>query len=253
MNLKEMIIKRNSIRKYDMSPLESEILAEVNEIISQTKPLFLCSGSYGFRIVGFDEFYAKTNGMFRINAPHYLLLFGDGSDDAYKNIGYVGELVALKLAEMNIGTCWLGGAKSTEVKEHNEYTISIAFGKPLADFRKSADDAKRKALDSIAEGYNEEIRDILEYVRLAPSAINLQPWHFKCETPTSPEVFHIHIFRNKPRHLFNLIMRKHLEMMQKIDIGIAISHFGVATFEFKKLDIEDEGLIYEGSVCLKMP
>jgi len=250
MNIKEMIIKRNSIRKYDMTPLKREVLKEVGCIFNQINPLLIDSGSYGFRIVGHDEFYTKTDGMFRIKAPHYLLLFGDGSDDAHKNIGYVGELVALKLADMGIGTCWLGGAKSTESLDLNEYTISIAFGKPQADFRKSADEAKRKDLANIAEGYNEKQREILEYVRLAPSAINLQPWYFKCETTTSLEANHIHIFRTKPRHLFNLVMRKHLEMMQKIDIGIAISHFGVVDFEFKKLDVEDDGRIYEGSICL---
>jgi len=248
MNIKQTIIKRNSIRKYNMTPLESELLTKVENTINQIKPLLTDSGSFSFRIVSHDEFYAKTDGMFRIKAPHYLLLFGDGSDDAHKNIGYVGELVALKLTEMGIGTCWLGGAKSAEAQDLNEYTISIAFGKPLADFRKNADEAKRKDLAKIAEGYNEKQREILEYVRLAPSAINLQPWYFKCETTTSPNANHIHIFRTKPRNLYNLVMRKHLEMMQKIDIGIAISHFSVVDFEFKKLDIEDDGMIYEGSV-----
>ena len=245
MNKKEMIVKRNSIRKYDMSPLDSTTLNSIDELVSQTKPLFNDSGSFGFRIVSHDEFYANTEGMFRIKAPHYLLLFGDGSDDAYKNIGYVGELVALELADMGIGTCWLGGAKSAMVKDLNEYTISIAFGKPLENFRKSADEAKRKPLEDIADGYDEKQKEVLEYVRLAPSAINLQPWYFNC-VPGQ-----IHILRTKPRHLLNIVMRKHLEMMQKIDIGIAISHFKVGDYEYKWVDIkEDDGMIYEGCIYL---
>lgn len=41
-------------------------------------------------------------------------------------------------------------------------------------------------------------------------------------------------------------------MMQKIDIGIAISHFRMQEFEFKKLDIDaTENKIYEGTLCFK--
>ncbi|MDR2865844.1 MAG: hypothetical protein LBV13_00335 [Methanomassiliicoccaceae archaeon] len=241
MDLKELIVKRRSIRKYDMTPLEKRTLDDVADIIEQTAPLIPGSGRFGFRVIGHDEFFENTKGMFRIAAPHYIVFFGDGTDDAYRNIGFVGELVVLKLTDLGLGTCWLGGATSKEMIDDNSYAISIAFGKPLEEFRRNRDEAKRRALNEIAEGFDDEQRSILEYVRLAPSAVNYQPWYFRCEKGS------IHVFRTKTGGIMSALA-KSIRTMQKMDIGIALAHFTVSRFMYTRMDIDSGKMTYEGTL-----
>lgn len=245
MELNDLIVKRKSIRKYDMAALNISELDDIQKIIEKIKLLIPDKGKIDFRIIGYDEFFKKTQGIFRIKAPHYIILFSDGSEEAYKNIGYAGELIALELTRMDIGTCWLGGAKSGEAVDCGEYAISIAFGKPLEEFRKNEAEAKRKPLNEIAEGFNNEQQELLKYVRLAPSAVNIQPWYFKCEQDK------IHVFRTQARDFKNILMKTLLRRMQKIDIGIAISHFSLKEFEYKVFEINEKNMIYEGTLCFK--
>ena len=239
-DIKALIIKRRSIRKYEAAPPEGSVLTEIAEFIKATEPLIPDSGKYSFKIIGSDEFFASTGGAFRIRAPYYIVFFGDGTDEAYRNIGYAGELAVLKLTAMNIGTCWLGGANSKETTDGNAYAISIAFGKPSEEFRKSMGEADRNPLDKIAQGYDDEQREMLEYVRIAPSAVNYQPWSFRCEKGE------IHVFRRKTGGMMTMI--KSIRTLQKIDIGIAVAHFTIKKFRYERKDIADEKMTYEGTL-----
>lgn len=243
MELKEAIIKRKSIRKYDMAEFSKDSISAVEQMIRKIKPL-TSGGKFDFKIVGYDEFYKRTEGMFRTKAPHYIVMFGDGSDDAYKNIGYVGELAVLELTKKGLGTCWLGGAKSNEKFNESEYAISIAFGKPFENFREGIEEAKRKNVTEIATGYNKEQREILELARLAPSAMNFQPWYFRCEENK------IHVFRKEQNGLLGAMI-KQIKKIQKIDIGIVLAHFTIKPFKFEKIkpDIEGVSMNYEGTLC----
>jgi len=236
MDLKQLIVKRKSIRKYDMNPLAEETLNAVEGFVNGIGTPF--GGKFGVKIFDKSEYDAKTGGRYKIPAPHYLMFYGDKKDDTVlRSIGFAGELAALKLAEMNLGTCWLGGATSKE----KDYVISVAFGVPNEEFRKSAAEAKRKPLTEIAEGYAEEQRDVLESVRLAPSAMNLQPWYFKCGGSK------VRVFRKKSL-ISNIAL---LKTMQKIDIGIAISHFKTP-FTVENEVQKRKGCSYECTLVLQM-
>ncbi|MCL2771542.1 MAG: hypothetical protein FWD89_04495 [Firmicutes bacterium] len=225
MKLKESIIKRRSIRKYEMEELTEEQLTEIKVAIKNIKPLFSDVGKFSYKIISHKEFRKTTGGLFRIDAPHYIVFASDKTDEAKLNIGYVGELAVLKLAEMNIGTVWLGGASSKE----EGYEISIAFGKPKEVWRFDQTEAKRKTMTEIATDFSPEQRAVLEYVRLAPSAMNFQPWLFSCEEGN------IHIYQVKAGGL--IAGMKSIKEMQKIDIGIAIAHFNVVDFTFKNKEL----------------
>ena len=234
---KESVIKRRSIRKYEMKRLSDDVLQELRDFIGNIELPF--AGKFGFSILGKTEYDKNSGGMFGISAPHYLMFFGDKNDDnVLRNVGYAGELAALKLADMGLGTCWLGGPKSKETLDGSEYIICICFGGPLDALRGSEEEAERKSFKEIAEGYNEEQKEILRWVRLAPSARNLQPWFFRCEADK------IHIFKVKTGGLMSKLAV--FTILQKIDIGIAISHFSLAgPFTVENSPQDGKGMRYE--------
>ena len=79
--------------------------------------------------------------------------------------------------------------------------------------------------------------------RLAPSAINSQPWYFK----------HVDDGFDVYQKKQNIVKRQVLKKWNPIDVGIALAHMYVAnenTFEFyKKTDFENvKGYTYTGSI-----
>ena len=233
---KESAVKRRSIRKYEMAPLSDDVLQELNDFVGSIESPF--SGKFGFRILDKEEYDKRSGGMFGISAPHYLMFFGDREDDAVlRSVGFAGELAALKLADMGIGTCWLGGPKSKETLGDMEYIICICFGRPLEAFRNSESEAERKSLEEIAEGYTEEQEELLLCARISPSARNLQPWFFVCKENK------IHVFRVKTGGLMSKLAV--FKMLQKIDIGIVISHFSIVKRFTVECDPQDGKGSYE--------
>jgi nitroreductase len=68
----------------------------------------------------------------------------------------------------------------------------------------------------------------LEMVRLAPSASNKQPWRMVREKNT--DVFHLFLQRTKGYHENNSKWFGLMDM-QRVDMGIAMSHFELACRE----------------------
>jgi len=201
-----------------MRPLPNDVLQGLKDFLGTIEPPF--EGNFWSSILNKEEYDKRSGGMFGVSAPHYLMFFGDKEDDnVLRNVGFAGELAALWLAEAGIGTCWLGGPKSKETLDGSGYIICICFGAPAEALRSSESEFDRKSLGDIASNYDTEQEEILKYVRLAPSARNLQPWFFICETNA------IHVFRIKTGGLMSKLAL--FKMLQKIDIGIAISHFSL--------------------------
>lgn len=225
MNIKELAIKRTSIRSYVMEDLPSFVLEEIKNTIVDFTPLN--NEKIAVRIVNKETFDKETKGFFKIKAPHYVMLYGSECDDSLFNVGYVGELIVLKLTEMNLGSCWLGGATSMQEEKGLKFIIAIAFGKTNTPFRQLIAEAKRKTMDQIAEGTLEPYLDLLNTAKLAPSAMNGQPWYFKCHNQK------IEIYKKK-----RLLEINQIERLQKIDIGIVTAHFSSIEFMLKKESIE---------------
>jgi len=234
---KDSVIERRSIRKYEMAPLSDDALQEIKDFVGSIELPF--AGKFGYTILNKSEYDKRSGGMFGISAPHYLMFFGNKEDDdILRNVGFAGELASLKLAEMGIGTCWLGGPKSKETLGDLQYIICICFGRPLEPLRKNENEAERKSLKEIAEGYTEEQEELLRYVRLAPSARNLQPWFFRCEADR------IHVFKVKTGGVMSKLAV--FKILQKIDIGIAISHFSIVKgFAVEYVPQDGKGMNYE--------
>lgn len=177
-------------------------------------------------------------------------------------LGYDFERLVLYLTDMGLGTCWLGGtfnkgafAEAMDVQDDEIFTIvspigytadkmSLVevmmrrgsggdkrlpweelfydgdFGKPIA----AGDaDAAFKA-GSVIGGY----ADVLEMVRLAPSAVNRQPWRIVVERGD------VDVEGVKAFHFYQSGIKAddgESVQMHRIDMGIAICHFHLAALE----------------------
>ena len=183
-----------------------------------------------------------------------------GEEYAPEALGYDFEQLVLYLTDMGLGTCWLGGtfnkgafAEAMDVQDDEIFTIvspigytadkmslvevmmrrgsggdkrmpweelfyDSDFGKPIA----AGDaDAASKA-ESVIGGY----ADVLEMVRLAPSAVNRQPWRIVVERGDAEGIKAFHFYQSGIKADDGESVQMH-----RIDMGIAICHFHLAALE----------------------
>lgn len=174
--------QRFSVRKYQNAPSEEDFqsLQEAAALLSVR----------GVRIVLMknDKFFAPTFfGGARISGTDCLAaIVSDAAEP--ETAGYLGEAFALECAAMGIGSCWLGMAqfkraamKELMLNEGEKLVIVMAFGVSAEKYS----GRPRKNLDKLTGLTQEELialpewqQRALECARLAPSAINAQPWEF---------------------------------------------------------------------------
>ncbi|MCL2637912.1 MAG: nitroreductase [Oscillospiraceae bacterium] len=216
--MNEIIRKRKSVRKYDMTPLDSAALEKVQKQIEELKPLY-SNIKYSVQIAN------KTKGVFNVKAPHYLIFCSEEREGHLENIGFFGQQMDLFFSASGLGSCWLGASKP-EQKEDTAlpHIICMAFGKAAEPLHRELSEFKRKPLSDISEGDDERI----EAARLAPSAVNTQNWHFIAENNK------IHCYQKKPNPLLVFMFNK----LNCIDMGIALCHIAEESesFSFKKIE-----------------
>lgn len=157
----------------------------------------------------------------------------------FEDFGYCMEKLVLYCAQLNIGTCWMGGtykrtAFSAAVNlQEDEFIPAVTpigyFGKKKRTidklFRRVAGSDNRKPFDelffsetftqSLTQKEKEKYGFILEMVRLAPSASNKQPWRvLVCDN-----MLHFYLQRT-PNYNKTIV---HADL-QRVDMGIALSH-----------------------------
>jgi nitroreductase len=176
--------------------------------------------------------YGKVKG-----APAFIAFIGN-MDDPYCNekVGYVGEGIILEATALNLSTCWVGALFRPEIAcslagiRENEKVLAVTpIGYAVEDwsFEERIMTAfgrrhRRKPLSEMVTGLEATkwtlwIRDSLEAARLAPSAVNRQPWRFYVE-PDS-----ITISVDNLKDTFNIPKR--------LDCGIAMLHIEVAALQ----------------------
>ncbi|MCX7614487.1 MAG: nitroreductase [Clostridiales bacterium] len=208
--LYEEIFRRKSVRKYNLRPLSNDVLAEIREFSESAKPLDN-SIRYEFSFLH----TADVSKLLSVKAPHYICFYSEKKGNYLMNAGFILQQVNLYLSARGLGSCWLGMAKplkqKTVMKNDMEFVIMLAFGnanEPL--HRTNPLEFRRKSLAAISSSSF----DFLEPVRLAPSAVNSQPWFF------SENKDEIVVSREK----LNALKAPLYGRVNQIDIGIAVCH-----------------------------
>lgn len=183
-------------------------------------------------------------GLFK-NARNFIVGIIDRSNLVHVSFGHAMEHVVLKATELGLGTCWLGYfnphlVRDVVITENQIIPAICAVGYPaerstfkekVARFAIRA--TKRKNWEKLffdgdltsplTKETAGKYAGPLEYLRLAPSSRNTQPW--RVVKQKSHNVFHFfkHIVSGRYE-------KKHLH---DIDLGIAMCHFELGCAEQK--------------------
>lgn len=229
MTLNEMIYHRKSCRSFTGKPVDAEMIERI--LSFEPKPLYP-QIKVRMDIVGKD----KVKCLCPWTTPQLIAIYSEETGGYLENIGFVFQQMDLYLQTLGLGVCWLGmgrmNPKTTTQVEGMKFVIMLAFGYPKGDqLRQTTKEFKRKSMEKVTDKADAR----LEPARLAPSAVNSQPWYFSHEDDT------IHVYCSKKGSL--------------LDVGIALAHLYVAnegSFRFFQTEKATEllGYGYVGSVTL---
>ena len=229
MTLNEMIYHRKSCRSFAGKPVDAEMIEKI--LSFELKPLYP-EIKVRMDTVSRD----KVKCICPWTTPQLITIYSEETEGYLENIGFLFQQMDLYLQTLGLGICWLGmgklNPKTTTAVEGMKFVIMLAFGQPKGhQLRQELKGFKRKAIEQITDKPDPR----LEPARLAPSAVNSQPWYFTHEGDA------IHVWCSKKG--------------SPLDAGIALAHLYVSstdTFRFFKADhIADlPGYTYIGSVTL---
>lgn len=212
MNLFNSINRRKSCRNYTGQPFGKEQLEEIREAINGFEPLYP-DVPLEYR------FITQAKGMFKVQAPHYLIVSGQGKEKESENAGFLFEQLILWFDAQNIGSVWLGKTKDIENPSEKDI-IAIAFGQTNEPVHRGENEFKRKPINQISNAPEDAC---IQAVHLAPSGMNLQPWYFEksCDK--------ILVYKQNLKPPVSLVYRK-----TEFDMGIALCHYMLACKHFDK-------------------
>jgi hypothetical protein len=144
-----------------MNSLDDADLAEIRGALDEVPQLQWQSAS--FEVVFSDKF----RGGF---GPYAIFAYGDDNNKSKLNIGYALQYMDLYLQSRGYGSVWCGRAFPKE--RDDDFRILLNFGRTNMPLRGNEGDFKRKKISAISN----EDNAIARAARLAPSAVNLQPW-----------------------------------------------------------------------------
>lgn len=240
-NIAEHIKARRSVRTFDDRELRG---MDREDLVS-----FLETVENPFHIpVAFKLLDAKMHGLtcpVVVGTDLYVGGKIQNIPNASVAFGYSFEMLVLKAQSMGIGTVWLGGTmnrpafeQAMELGENEIMPCASPLGYP-AKKMSVRETMMRKGLKADERHPFEELffdgtldapltkdkagvfAEPLEMVRLAPSAVNKQPWR----VIIADNAAHFYLKRSK-----GFSHGPHLDM-QKIDMGIALCHFTLTAKE----------------------
>ena len=196
------IKKRRSRRHFELNrPIESDKLAALDAICEQFRPFpqarsCLVTEPVKDVFKGIVGSYGKIKG-----APAFIAFIGDMDHPfVQEEVGYTGEGVILEATALGLNTCWVAGffrpetvSSLIEVKS-NERVLAVT---PVGYARKFESweerlmtgfgrTHNRLSLSKMVSGLSMEewpdwVKASLQAARLAPSAVNRQPWGLNVE------------------------------------------------------------------------
>ncbi|MDR1771014.1 MAG: nitroreductase family protein [Hungatella sp.] len=234
MNLYQMIFKRRSIRKFKKEEVPGQLLKDIL-YFGENIPRLHGDIQIKLGISENMEEHLPVKGLWKVEAPYYLVFYSEEKEGYLANAGYVLEHVLLYMTGKGLGTCYLGNTKVPEPGPTGlKQVIVVAFGYPKTLLYRDPATAKRLPLKELCvfkEEAEESLKNILKAVRLAPSAMNTQPWRFI-------------VYRDK---IYVFSCREFLPSssfvsMREICMGIMLAHLTIAAEEMwmnVKLEAEE--------------
>ena len=221
------IFFRRSRRKYKLETLPEDKLGRLSSVCQNFRPFpearaVLVSGAGDKVFRGFIGSYGKIE-----NAPWYIAFIGDmDSSRVQEAVGYTGQGIILEATSLGLGTCWVGGYFYPEAVAHqisiekNERVLAVTpFGYPedTISFQEKLMTVfgymhKRKRMQKLVTGTPKQdwMKTALEAARLAPSAVNRQPWKFIL----GDNSISIHVDKGRDTY----------KIARRLDCGIAMLH-----------------------------
>lgn len=239
------IIKRKSIRTFTGENLSLEHRNAILDYLANTENI---TGLNGNKIrIELRETHGSidgkigTYGMIK-NAPAFLVIITQNTKKHMLDCGYVFEKMVIFLQGLGLGTCWLAGTFTrkqlmidADFKNGEIIPIISPVGysapkMPLMEkaVRKVANSDNRIDFNSLfffndfkTRIADKKTRDMMEMVRLAPSASNKQPWR---AVIFDNGTVHFYIERNPKYAGVKLGFD-----VQWLDVGIGIAHYVLAS------------------------
>ncbi len=254
--LASAIAARHSTRKYDGTPIDPSVMDKLARATLEIEPidgvrarLEFVEGAAeaGGLFWGIAGAYGKITGC-----PAAMVFIADSSKPGYlEAVGYCGEQVILEATSLGVSTCWVSGFFKRDAARQvvalgdglgdNEEVIAVSpLGYPAAGIGRIHDasmkmflpwQGRRKPLSAIVRGSTLLTREgggagmpvwlhsALEAARLAPSAVNRQPWVFELRDDGA-----VALFATAGPGSGRIGLRD----SKRLDCGIAMLHFRVA-------------------------
>lgn len=243
--VRDVVEKRRSVRSYEKEVLPQELQQALlsyadgleNPIGPKIRLQFIekKAGDGGEKL--------GTYGMIK-GAQLFLGVTVPREAYALEALGYEFERLVLYAQSLGLGTCWLGGtfrrsafAARMDIGENEMFPILCPIGYPAAKprtseqlFRRTLKARRRLPWEKtffqndfdhpLSEDWDGTYAFPLEMVRLAPSAVNKQPWRIVV-TEHAVHFFEKHSLGGEAVGTD----------LQRIDVGIAVCHFHLAAME----------------------
>ncbi len=240
-NIEELVRTRRSVRTYDGRPVPPDVREKLLAFAQAARNPFDVP-------VEFRLLEAKEHGLVCpvvTGTDLYIAGKVDAGPDANAAFGYSFELLVLYAQSLGLGTVWLGGTMNRSAYETAMQLSSdelMPCASPLgfpAEKMSVRESVMRRAIRADERLAFEELffdgspavpltkekagklALPLEMVRLAPSAVNKQPWRVVAADGAA----HFYLQRSK-----GFSHEGRLDM-QMIDMGIALCHFALAAQE----------------------
>jgi hypothetical protein len=238
------VVARHSSRTFTGRPIDPALLGQMKRFAAdlpgpETGRIAVVESVPDGVFTGIIGGYGRVLG-----APSALLMIGAENDSTVQeSMGYLGEAAILEATSLGLETCWIAGffdrglAESIVELSPGERVLAVSpLGyrqpRPRAGerFLKRVVGAhKRRPVEEVAPGFDEQrwpawAAEGVRLARIAPSAVNRQPWSIQILTEVDPET--------RPSEvtgaLISVVQRgPEGHISRRLDCGIAMLHFEV--------------------------
>jgi len=217
----EAIWIRRSRRLFDSKSIDPNTCKRLHKVCKEFNPFSGVRAVFVNRppdkvFKGIIFHYGKIKG-----APAFIAFIGNMEDQhVHEKLGYMGEGIVLEATALNLGTCWVGVSFKPKLVssfitiKKNEKILAVT---PIGYTKEQWKQVEELIKGKKGTPWPQWVKTALEAARVAPSAVNRQPWRFTVESDS------ITVSVNNLKDTLNISKR--------LDCGIAMLHIEVALLQ----------------------